>query len=87
MISTPLARLAICSVCFLCLSSKTLAQDFLPAGASAQAGSPANKGNFRAGASRIVITPAPDAALPMSGTAAGRQDSKAFTTISTSLAN
>ncbi len=53
MILTPLARLVICSICLLCVS------------ASAQV--PVEKGNLRAGASRIVITPAPDAALPMSG--------------------
>ena len=44
---------SICSICLLCVS------------ASAQV--PVEKGNLRAGASRIVITPAPDAALPMSG--------------------
>src|SRR5687767_7495372 len=44
-------RIVICSICLLCVS------------ASAQV----DKGNLRAGASRVVITPAPDAALPMSG--------------------
>jgi neutral ceramidase len=60
--SAKVGRILICSICLLCVSAsaqapKTVAQDF----------SPANKGNLRAGASRIVITPAPDAALPMSG--------------------
>ena len=46
-------RVFICLICLLCVS------------ASAQV--PVEKGNLRAGASRVVITPAPDAALPMSG--------------------
>lgn len=55
-------RIVICAICLLCVSAaaqvpKTVAQDF----------SPANRGSLRAGASKVVITPAPDAALPMSG--------------------
>lgn len=51
MLST--SRIVICAICVLCVS------------VSAQV--PVEKGNLRAGAARIVITPAPDAALPMSG--------------------
>src|SRR5688500_8484459 len=59
--SAKVGRILICSICLLCISAsaqvpKTIAQDFSPA-----------TGNLRAGAARIVITPAPDAALPMSG--------------------
>jgi len=53
MIPTFLARIVICAICLLCVS------------ASAQVR--VEKGSLRAGASKVVITPAPDAALPMSG--------------------
>src|SRR5688572_247352 len=56
-------RILICSISLLCVSAS--------AQVPAEKGNPtfaeATAGKLRAGASRIVITPAPDAAMPMSG--------------------
>ena len=53
MIRTSMSRLVKCTVFLLCVSTVV--------------GIPAGKGSLRAGAARVDITPAPDAALQMSG--------------------
>ena len=61
--SAKVGRILICSICLLCVSASAQ----VPVEKGNPAFAEATAGKLRAGASRIVITPAPDAALPMSG--------------------